>query len=218
MLDRFEIRHAWDVIHQTQPASEGPEKNVLAFIEHIEPRLSPRAVLLDAGCGRGRNALYLSHSGFTVYACDLSSVALAIAKAQSSEAGLTVSLQASDLTHLPYVSDLFAAAICVHVLPYHLKADLIKSVRELRRVLQPNGWLYLDLLAPEDAEYGCGRKLEKGTFLDPDGTPLHFSPRGEVDEILHGFALERVTRYEFTSSPTRVRVGWKIWALKCAIT
>jgi SAM-dependent methyltransferase len=217
MLDSFKIRRAWDVIHQTQPASKGPEKEVLAFIERIKPRLSPGAALLDAGCGRGRNAIYLSRSGFTVYACDLSSVALGITKARAGEAGLTVNLQESDLTQLSYANDLFAAAICVHVLPYHLKADLVKGIRELRRVLQPNGWLYLDLLAPEDAEYGCGLELEKDTFLDTDGTPLHFSSRQEVDEILHGFVLERITRFKSASSPTHIRVGWTIWAAKRVI-
>ena len=217
MIGQPESRQIWNIIHQSEPSSERPEEGVVAFLEHLESRLTPETSLLDAGCGRGRNALYLSRSGFRVYACDLSSVALGIAKARADEAGLTVSLQASDLTHLPYASDLFAAAICVHVLPYHMKADIVKSIRELRRILQPNGWLYLDLLTPEDADYGCGRKLEEGTFLNPDGTPLHFSPREEVDEILHGFTLERVARFELASSPTRVRVGWTIWAYKGAI-
>jgi SAM-dependent methyltransferase len=217
MLERSGLRRAWDAVHQSEPVPGRPDEGALAFLEGIRPRLAPDASILEAGCGRGRNASYLSRAGLHVYACDLSTVALEIAKARAQEAGLPVSLQAADLRCLPYASDFFAAAICVHVLPYHPKADLVTCLRELWRVLGPNGWLYFDLLTPEDVEYGCGEKLEGGTFLDPDGTPLHFSPRQEVDELSDGFALERVTRIESISTPARTRVSWAVWAVKRSI-
>ena len=207
-------RQIWNSIHQRKPSSQKPEDGVIAFLEHLDARLTPGLPLLDAGCGRGRNTFYLSQVGFRVYACDLSSVALQVAKVYAEDAGVPVYLQAADLTCLPYANDQFAAAICVHVLPYHRKADIIKCLWELRRVLQPDGWLYLDLLAPEDAEYGCGNKLEEDTFLDQDGTPVHFSSRGEVNELLHGFEMEQITRLELTTSPVRTRVSWAIWAVK----
>ena len=213
-MESFALRQIWNSIHQREPASQKPEEGVVTFLEHLEPRLTPGSSLLDAGCGRGRNTLYLSQAGFHVHACDLSPVALGVTKARAGEAGLPVNLQAADLTCLPYANDQFAAAICVHVLPYHRKADIIKCLRELWRVLQPGGWLYLDLLAPEDAEYGYGKELEEDTFLDRDGTPVHFSSRGEVDKLLRGFEMERVTRLKLASSLARVRVSWAIWAVK----
>jgi SAM-dependent methyltransferase len=215
MSDRFEPRRLWNHTHQTKPASERPEEDIVAFTEYLQPRLSPGAALLDVGCGRGRNTLYLSQLGFDVYACDLSSVALETAKARTQQAGISVNFQVGDLAHLPYASNLFEAIICVHVLPYHFKAGIIESVRELWRVLQPNGWLYLDLLACDDAQYGCGQRLEEHTFLDTDGIPIHFSSRQEVSELSNGFTLERVTRFELKTSSGHSRVGWTIWAMKC---
>jgi SAM-dependent methyltransferase len=217
MPEHLELRQSWDAAHQSKPLPEGPEAGVLAFLEHVKPQLSPRAPLLDAGCGRGRNALALSRLGFTVYACDLSPVALAIAKGRAQDIALPIRFQVSDLTCLPYAKHTFSATICVHVLPYHFKADIVKGMREFWRVLQPNGWLYLDLLDPEDAEYGCGEKLEENTFLDSGGTPLHFSPRAEIDELTQGFAVERVTRIEFRPSPGRTRVAWSVWAVKSSL-
>jgi SAM-dependent methyltransferase len=216
MFDHCQLRHAWDATHQIKPASEQPEQGVLDFVEHLQTQSSPGAALLDAGCGRGRNALPLSRLGFTVYACDLSPVALEIAKARAQDAALPIRFQVSDLTCLPYTDHVFSAAICVHVLPYHFKAGILKCLRELWRVLQPNGSLYLDLLDPEDAEYGCGEKLEEDTFLDPGGAPLHFSSRAEIDELTQGFAVERITRIEFRPSPARTRVAWSVWAVKCS--
>ncbi len=131
MFDRLELQRVWNRSHQEKSASERPEEDVVAFAERLQQRLPPKAFVLDAGCGRGRNTLYLSRLGFTVYGCDLSPVALETAKAHTRQAGIPISFQVSDLTHLPYADNLFAAAICVHVLPYHFKADITEGVREL---------------------------------------------------------------------------------------
>jgi len=216
MLDCLELQRVWNRSHQERLTSERPEEDVVAFAERLQQRLSPKALLLDVGCGRGRNALYLSRLGFTLYSCDLSPVALDIARARTQQVGISIRFQVSALTHLPYADNLFAAALCVHVLPYHFKADIAKGVGELWRVLQPGGWLYLDLLDCDDAEYGCGQRLEEHTFLDPVGVPIHFSSRREVNELSNGFTLERVTHLELKSSiGDQVRVGWTIWATKC---
>ena len=186
----------------------------MAFVDGLRRQPSLEAPLLDVGCGRGRNAFYLSQTGFAVYACDLSPVAIAVAKVRAQQIDTTINFQVADLTHLPYPDNSFAALVCVHVLPYHYKVDIIKGIRELQRVLRPNGWLYFDLLGCDDAEYGYGQKLEAHTFLDPDGVPIHFSSRQEVDELLDGFAVERTSQFEL-GSPTRTRVGWAVWARKC---
>ena len=214
MASRSELGRAWNVVHQVEPISEQPDAEAVAFLEFVGSQSAKGASILDAGCGRGRNTLHLSRLGYTVHACDLSPVALRIARARAVEAGTSVHFQACDLTRLPYANGFFAVAICVHVLPYHLRADIVESVRELWRVLKPNGWLYLDLLACEDAEYGRGQNLEENTFLDPDGTPLHFSSGQEVRELLAGFGQEQITRLELASSPDRIRVAWIAWARK----
>lgn len=214
MSDPFELRQTWDQIHRTKPASELPDEDLIAFIEQVSPRLSSGALLLDAGCGRGRNTLCLSRSGFEVCACDLSPAALGIAKGWTQRMGISVSLQAADLARLPYASDSFAAVVCVHVLPYRFKINILAGLHELWRVLQPKGWLYLDLLDQEDAEYGCGQRLEADTFLEPDGLPVHFSSRQEIDELMNGFEIQRLNRIEKKPAPDRTRVIWTIWATK----
>jgi len=213
MPNRLELQRIWDRSHHEKPASEQPENNLIAFAEHLQKRLPPQTALLDAGCGRGRNTLYLSRLGFSVCGCDVSSVALETARKRTQQSGLPINFQVADLTCLPYADHSFAAAVCVHVLPYQLKADLARCIRELLRVMQPNGWLYMDLLDCDDAEYGHGQKLEEHTFLDPSGMPVHFSSRQEISQLLNGFALERMTRYELESS-ARPRVIWTIWAVK----
>ncbi len=213
MLDRFALQQVWDRTHQQTPLSTQPGKDLAAFAEYIRHRVPSNDLLLDAGCGRGRNALYLAQMGLHVYGCDLSPVAIQIAQAQARQIGSVIPFYAADLTHLPYPDGLFAAAICVHVLPYQLRADLGRSVAELKRVVQADGYLYFDLLDRDDAEYGCGQELEPDTFCDPDGIPIHFSSRQEIDELICDLVPERIARLETASGPRR-RVGWTIWAKK----
>ncbi|RPI92428.1 MAG: class I SAM-dependent methyltransferase [Chloroflexi bacterium] len=209
-----DLRRIWDHTHQTKLASELPEEDLIAFIEQLQPRLHPGMPLLDVGCGRGRNLPYLSRLGFDVYGCDISSVALKLAQARTQQTGLSLRFQAAELTHLPFASDSFAIVVCVHVLPYYFKANIIEGVRELWRVLQPKGWLYLDLLDCEDAEYGCGKRLEEHTFLDPDGVPIHFSSRQEINELSNYLTLQQASRVESKPAFGHSRVKWVLWAAK----
>jgi len=213
MFDQSESQQVWNRSHREKTSSERPDEEIVAFAERLLQQLPTGASLLDAGCGRGRNAVYLSQIGFTVYGCDLSPVAIEIARMQVQKAPASVNFQVADLTRLPYPDNLFAAVVCVHVLPYHLAVDIARSVQELWRILRPNGWLYFDLLDCDDAEYRCGQELEQDTFLDPDGVPIHFSSRQDVSALTNGLTLQRVAGLELKSS-IGIRVAWVVWATK----
>lgn len=214
MGDLVALQHAWNRTHRETPIPDRPEADIVAFAESVRSSLPAKSPVLDAGCGRGRHTAYLSTLGFTVYGCDLSIAALQIAQSRMRQTGLAASFQVSRLDRLPYADNIFAAALCVHVLPYNLQDSIVGSIDEMRRVLQPGGWLYLDLLDREDAKYGCGQKLEEHTFLEPSGIPVHFSSRHEVDELMQGFRLERVMHLELKPLSARARVGWTAWAVK----
>ncbi len=210
-FERSKLRRVWDCAHQERPVREQADEKVIAFAGRLKSRLPAGARVLDAGCGRGRNTFYLAQEGFTAFGCDLSPVAVEIAKGEFYGLGKPISFQVAELARLPYASERFAAAVCVHVLPYHFGAGVTQGIRELWRILRPGGWLYLDLLHCDDPQYGCGRELEEHTFRDPDGVPIHFSPQQEVNELLHGFEVERMSRVELGARP---RVAWVVWARK----
>ncbi len=195
------------------PIPEYPDEELVAFTDRLWRHLPPSAPVLDAGCGRGRNAFYLSRAGFQVHAIDKSSVALSIAAARNGQWGSWANFQAADLLRLPYADGSFAAAVCVHVLPYHRWEELCRGARELWRVLQPGGYLYFDLLSVEDAAFGGGSEVEPGTFLNLHGDLIHFSDRAEIDELLEGFHFERILHIEIASVLGN-RCTWGVWAVK----
>lgn len=209
MPDRIRLRETWDKTHQQKESSDQPEKELVTFLECHRPHLVDGAPVLDAGCGKGRNTLYLAQQGFTTVGCDWSPVAIKTARTRVRAAGVRVAFQVTDLTHLPYRNGRFAAVICIHVLPYHAKADISKVLHEFWRVLRPGGSLYVDLLDRRDSEYGCGPVLEPHTFLDEDEIPVHFVSRSEISELMQAFRLDRVAPAQLASHR---RAAWVVWA------
>ncbi len=210
MLNRTSLQQAWNRTHREQSLVQQPQTEVVRFAEYLSAVLPHAALVLDAGCGRGRNVRYLHDLGFTVCGCDLSPVAITTARQQTEPVGPSVHFQVADLTHLPYPTDYFAAGICSRVLPYQVKLDLERSLHELWRVLQPDGRLYLDLLDRTDAEYGKGKEIEPHTFLAEDQVPTHFCTSDEIKDLLAGFRIEREAQLTQGSN----RVIWEFWLSK----
>ncbi len=120
----------WDYIYCSGAPWIGkpPSKNALALAE----RLSPGAVVLDAGCGDGRNIPAFRLCGHKVFAIDVSAGAIEAAKATYGGPG--VDIRIGDLYDLPYDTATFDAAYVGYVIQ-HL--DMPVAARELARVLRP---------------------------------------------------------------------------------
>lgn len=98
--------------------------------------------LLDLGGGPGRMAVPLA-ADYRVTLCDVSADMLQTAEAAARGQGLALSTTRLDAAEpLPFAGGTFAAAICTDVLP-HLREPL-STLRELRRVLAPDGHLLVD--------------------------------------------------------------------------
>lgn len=70
----MEQRARWDGLY----ANLGPAQEKESWLERYFPELEMRRAkpVVDLGCGRGINSLWLHARGFTVLACDFSAVAL----------------------------------------------------------------------------------------------------------------------------------------------
>ena len=68
----------WDNIYSKDavPWSDAPANFLKQFVKHLEPKYK----ILDLGCGRGRNSIYLNKLGFDVTGLDLSKEAIDQAK------------------------------------------------------------------------------------------------------------------------------------------
>lgn len=215
--DNVMIQHSyaelWDRVHrQTVPRDDRPFLEAVTFSYHLQQSGLAGARLLDAGCGYGRDLLYLAKQGFQVYGMDISPTAIRLAQQRFAAAGLPGRLLVGDIRAMPYPRRTFDAVISSGVMPYLLKRDILRSLAEIRRVLRPGAWLVVDFLDRDDSEHGTGPEIEPHTFLGRDGLPYHFVDRKELDELMQSFSPVRVIRQEIPA-PHKVRVAWIVWAV-----
>ncbi len=129
-----------------------------AFLEEIGfiRRLNLRRAktIIDAGCGDGRNSLFLAQCGFSVYGTDISKRGIEIARSRAIEAGYPNLMFAvddiCDMRHEGPADVIFCADALGQV------ADPNKAIGEFYRILRPGGILVANVYDKDDDTYGVG--------------------------------------------------------------
>ncbi len=130
--------------------------------------LSKNDTLLDMGTNTGQHAIDASRYVRQVAAFDFDRKLLGIAlqKAKDSKVNNIRFIKANAEKKLPFKDNLFTAVLCLDVLE-HLKNES-STLREIKRVLRPNGKLFLSL--PNSETSWKRRQKSEGLFYysDPD--------------------------------------------------
>ncbi len=144
-----------------------PEKEVTDLAEELHNRRSK--TLLDLGCGVGRHSLFFASRGFTVFATDASLNGLKLTEKVALEAGYSIDIRQSHMTHLPYPDDFFDYVLAWNVI-YHGTPDIVKrSINEILRVLRPGGLFQGTMLSKKDSYHGMGRRIDVDTYVMDTG-------------------------------------------------
>lgn len=147
----------------------------------LRGRFDGRRRVLDAGCGDGRNLVYLLQRGFECHAIDRDPAAVEHVRALAGRLSGDVPADrfvAGELDALPWGGGTMDAVLCSAVL--HFAADEAhfgRMLREMWRVLAPGGLFFARLasnIGIEDRVGGAGRRVRL-----PDG-----SERFVVDEAM----------------------------------
>lgn len=116
-------------------------------------------LVLDAGCGPGRDCRLFSRDGARVLGLDLSSSLL-------DRAGRVTSapLAQGDVRRLPFGDQVFAGIWCCAVLLHLDPADFVRALREFHRVLMSGGVLFVTVRAGSGEELR-GEELETARWF-----------------------------------------------------
>ncbi len=125
------------------------------------PLVKTGGLILDAGCGSGRDAAYFKHLGFNVSAFDASS---ALAKIASQRLKQPVAVQQFEqLNDLERYDGIWCCASLLHV----AADNLVSVLGRLQQALKPGGVLYASF------KYGEGEREVNGRcFTDMNETTL----------------------------------------------
>lgn len=156
--------------------------------------------VLDVGCGNGRHIIFFAEQGFNVYGIDISEEAIKIAKVWLSKKNLTAELLVSDIESLPFVDDYFDVIISFGVLDHITFSKAKSSLDEIKRVLAPDGYVYITLRSTEDAEFGRGKKVDHNTFVLEEGYEKeliqHYFDLEEIKELFEGLKIFDIELHE----------------------
>ena len=154
--------------------------DIYLFDQLLRGRIRAGMRVLDAGCGSGRNLVYLLQSGVEVFATDADSGS--IDHVRQLAATLSPDLPAANFRVEPVERMTFAdsfADVVISSAVLHFARDhdqFAAMVAEMWRVLKPRGMLFARLASSIGMESRV-QTLSDGRFLLPDG-----SQRYLVDE------------------------------------
>jgi ubiquinone/menaquinone biosynthesis C-methylase UbiE len=114
------------------------------FIRAVDPQ--PNDVVLDAGCGSGRNISILSSRVRRIVGIDYSEemIRRAVERAEGEKLS-NVNVLQGDVTSLSFPPNTFDKVICASVLQYLNDTDCALALREMVRVCKPGGTLLLHI-------------------------------------------------------------------------
>jgi tellurite methyltransferase len=156
--------------------------DIYLFDQLLRGRLQPGMRVLDAGCGSGRNLVYLLRSGYEVFGADsdvdaIEAVRVLAATLAPQLPGANFRAEAVEEMSFP---DAFADVVLSSAVLHFARDDphFEAMVADMWRVLRPGGLLFCRLASAIGMETRVRRTVGR-RFLLPDG-----SERYLVDEAL----------------------------------
>ena len=132
-----------------------PSKALLLFSEILDFRGYNK--VLDAGCGNGRNSVYLAKKGREVHAIDSSETALNELKQAATAANVADRITVYDQSlqpSFPFENDLFDLVLDSYVFCHIVDDEMRQNYRrELKRVTRPGGLVFSSVFSVNDEYY-----------------------------------------------------------------
>jgi SAM-dependent methyltransferase len=219
MPDNAAVRRYWDThIHDLDVSSATPgtpqffqdlDQYHFEKLHHL-PRLIDfdgyrGKKVLDVGCGAGTDLARFARGGADVTGVDVSASAIALAKANFAQQGLTGDLREADGEHLPFPDNAFDVVYAHGVVQY--TANDRALVGECRRVLKPGGTAIFQVYN-RISWLNALSKLMKVGLEHEDAPVLRKYSIGEFKALLDGFSDVRIVAERFPVK-SRLHGGWK---------
>jgi ubiquinone/menaquinone biosynthesis C-methylase UbiE len=160
----------------------------------LKGRYQEDDIILDAGCGSGRNLQFFHQSGITFHAIDQNEEH--IANLQTQYAEIATHFQVASLEEIPFSDAKFDHILCNAVLHFADSETHFKNMfSELVRVLKKGGSLFIRMTSDIGIE-GKSTHLQNGVYHLPDDSIRFLLTRDLLHELLttHQLSLLEVVK------------------------
>jgi len=198
----------WDHLHCSLPKKISYDDWLDPFADIITRCPTP---IIDLGCGNGNNTKYLMERGKRVIACDLSPNAI-----QNIRLSFPTLYDAKcfDMSQgLPFDSGITALVIADLSLHYFTAPVTDFVLREIRRVLTPNGILLARVNSVKDVHHGAGQgvEVERHCFRTPDGRLKRFFDEKDCRRFFGDWHILDLQEDQMT----RYALPKQLWVIQC---
>lgn len=203
----WDARYAGGPLYGTEPTSVA-RRLVGLFRAHGV------RVLLEAGCGSGRDALLYAREGFDVTATEISSNALRWVHDRAEAEGLRLTLLLDDLAETRLTPGSFDAAVAIHLI--HLQPAPLRQamVNHLWRLVRDGGLIAMANYSVNETGYTTWDPYpEPGTRVDPKGKLIHFFDEADLRALLppDRFDLLTLEEVDLAEVPDSGPVAHREW-------
>jgi SAM-dependent methyltransferase len=145
--------------------------DIYVFDQILRGNIAPGMCVLDAGCGYGRNLVYLLRAGFEVFAVDSNPEAVAHVRKLSASLETRLpqdNFRVGQIETMPFPAGFADVVISNAVL--HFARDneqFMAMLEEMWRVLKPGGMLFCRLASNIGMDF---MQVREDIFLLPDGS------------------------------------------------
>jgi ubiquinone/menaquinone biosynthesis C-methylase UbiE len=153
----------------------------------LKGRYQTNDIILDAGCGSGRNLHYFHESGYEFYAIDTNVEHIENLKNRYPE--LEANFKVATLEQLPFSDNTFDHIICNAVLHFAKSETHFKQLfSELVRVLKKDGSLFIRMTSDIGVE-GKATLLKDGVYFLADESERFLLTRSLLTEMIETHQL-----------------------------
>src|SRR6266404_2276995 len=201
-IERVGARQGYDIWSEVYDSTPNPVVAIdsLHTIALLSPQ--PGELILDAGCGTGRNFSNLARAGSSTIGIDFSYGMLTVARRNLAEIPAALPLLLADLERsLPFQTGSFDVVLCA-LIGEHLSA-LQSVLREFHRVLKLGGRLVFSVYHPDMAAAGIEANFEREGIEYRLGA-FHYTV-DEYERFLIEAGFVETSTSEFTGDEELVR-------------
>ncbi|MCK5637599.1 MAG: class I SAM-dependent methyltransferase [Flavobacteriaceae bacterium] len=163
----------------------------------LKGRYHTKDVILDVGCGNGRNLKWFYNNDYTIYGVDLIAKRLDKAKKQYSKQKEHFSIQ--NIMDLNFEKEKFDHIICNAILHFaNSKQDFILMITELLRVLKPNGTIFIRMATIESITERVVQ-VSEGVYKLPDKTTRYLLTKELLLDIQTKFNLMLLEKFKYVN-------------------
>ena len=198
-------KDAWDELYRS---GSRPWRGVISTATPFP--FSKGDKVLDIGCGNGKTSSALIEAGYDVTGIDISEAAVEMC-IRLSEGKIKAFTASADAIPLDDATQ--DGVVMVHVLEHIGAEDMERTMKEVIRVLRPEGKLFVRAFHKDDMRADNGERIDDSTVIRGNGIRYHYFTESELKSIfsdLSEISLKRIDEMtKFNKKRSRIEAVFK---------